>query len=165
MPPAHIGTTNAGQARDGAGGSICSKSKIVDAEVPLVRLVNMLKGTPPKWGLQLEPDQVGKPACMHHSAFRGACPQTESQCGRVSLLHVMVVPKGESFRCLHSGAATGVRTASYVPALLLSSAMSQPGLPLCCHELHCTVSRGQAHQQGLHRQQSAVQATLCTAET
>ena len=35
------------------------------AEVPLVRLINMLKGEPPKWGLQLEPDQVGKLARMH----------------------------------------------------------------------------------------------------
>ena len=41
------------------------KGKVVAAELPLVRLINMLKGKQPKWGLQLEPDQVGKHACMH----------------------------------------------------------------------------------------------------
>ena len=56
---------SAGEAREGAGKGSGAKSKIVAAEVPLVRLINMLKGEPPKWGLQLEPDQVGKLARMH----------------------------------------------------------------------------------------------------
>ena len=60
--PTHTGTTAAGEPREGAGQGNHFKSKVAVAEVPLVRLINMLKGTLPKWGLQLEPDQVG--ACV-----------------------------------------------------------------------------------------------------
>ena len=65
MSSAHTVTVTAGEVA-GTGGR--GKGKVVADEVPLVHLINMLKGKPPKWGLQLEPDQVGKPACMHHTA-------------------------------------------------------------------------------------------------
>ena len=65
MSLAHTVKTTAGEAREAAGTGTQVKGKVVADEVPLVHLINMLKGKPPKWGLQLEPDQVGKLAGMH----------------------------------------------------------------------------------------------------
>ena len=65
MSSVHIFTITAGEAREAAGIGGRVKGKVVADEVPLVHLINMLKGKPPKWGLQLEPDQVGELARMH----------------------------------------------------------------------------------------------------